>query len=136
MKVVFTLYVDFSDAQGQLFSDAQGQQSMVGSLVSLQGFFRCSMAANSAVHGLQTHMKASWLSLLPGRMIRSYGFMPILLKLHRYFCHGLKMCMWFQYYPQIVFVTFFTNLNIQWVPCEGNSSYYFTLLSMIPYFTK
>ena len=30
----------------------------------------------------------------------------ILLKLYRYFGHGLKMYMWFGYNPQVIFVTF------------------------------
>ena len=42
----------------------------------------------------------------------SYSFMPILLKLHRCFCHGLKLCMWFGYYPEIIFCHFFCNLNL------------------------
>ena len=37
--------------------------------------------------------------------------MPILLKLHRCFGYGLKMCMWFGYNPQIIFCHFFRNLN-------------------------
>ena len=36
------------------------------------------------------------------------SFMPIHLKLYRCFCHGLKICMWFGYYPEIIFVTFST----------------------------
>ena len=36
----------------------------------------------------------------------SYSFMPIHLKLYRCFCHGLNICMWFGYYPEIIFVTF------------------------------
>ena len=32
--------------------------------------------------------------------------MPITLKLHMYFGHGLKICMWFGYNPQIIFITF------------------------------
>ena len=35
------------------------------------------------------------------------NFMPIFLKLYRWFCHGLKMCMWFGYTPQIIFFFFF-----------------------------
>ena len=31
----------------------------------------------------------------------SYLFMPVVLKLYRCFCHGLKMCMRFDYGPQI-----------------------------------
>ena len=37
--------------------------------------------------------------------------MLILLKLHRCFGHGLKMCMWFGHNPQIIFCHFFCNLN-------------------------
>ena len=33
----------------------------------------------------------------------SYSFMLILSKLYRCFCHGLKICMWFGYYPEIIF---------------------------------
>ena len=62
--------------------------------------------------------------------------MLILLKLHRCFGHGLKMCMWFGYNPQIIFCHFFRNLNLvffrhyyyqqllrQYVPCEGNFTF-------------
>ena len=42
----------------------------------------------------------------------SYSFMPILLKLHRCFDHGLKTCMWFGCNPQIIFCHFFCNLNL------------------------
>ena len=38
--------------------------------------------------------------------------MPILLKLHMCFGHGLKTCMWFGYNPQIIFCHFFRNLNL------------------------
>ena len=31
----------------------------------------------------------------------SNSFLPIILKLHMLFRHGLKMCMWFEYYTQI-----------------------------------
>ena len=37
--------------------------------------------------------------------------MPILLKIHSCFGHGLKMCMWFGYNPQTIFCNFFRNLN-------------------------
>ena len=33
----------------------------------------------------------------------SNSFMPIFFKLYRCFCHGLKICMWFGYNPQIIF---------------------------------
>ena len=42
----------------------------------------------------------------------SYSFMPILSKLYRCFSHGLKICMWFGYYPEIIFCHFFRNLNL------------------------
>ena len=38
--------------------------------------------------------------------------MPVLLKLNRCFCHGLKMCMWFEYNPRINFYHFFRILNL------------------------
>ena len=39
-------------------------------------------------------------------------FVPILLKLHRCFCQGLKMCMTFGYNPQNKFCHFFHSLNL------------------------
>ena len=42
----------------------------------------------------------------------SYSFMPIHLKLYRCFCHGLKICMWFGFYPEIIFCIFFRSLNL------------------------
>ena len=44
-------------------------------------------------------------------------FCPILLKLHRCFKDGLKMCMWFFQNPEIIFCYFFHifNLDIFWV---------------------
>ena len=42
----------------------------------------------------------------------SYNFLPILLKLYRCFCQGLKMCMTFGYNPQINFCHFFHSLNL------------------------
>ena len=71
----------------------------------------------------------------------SYRFMPIILKLHMCFGHGLKMCTWFRYNHQLIFVIFFRNLNFvifqvsllstylcrQLVPCEDS----FTL-SVLP----
>ena len=38
--------------------------------------------------------------------------MLVLLKLHSCFVHGLKMCMWFGYNPQIRFGHFLRNLNL------------------------
>ena len=38
--------------------------------------------------------------------ISSYSFILILLKLHRCFGHGLKICMWFGYKPQIILLLF------------------------------
>ena len=42
----------------------------------------------------------------------SYSYMPILLKLYRCFCQGLKICMWFGYYPEVMFCHFFRHLNL------------------------
>ena len=42
----------------------------------------------------------------------SYNFIPILLKLYRCFCQGLKMCMTFGYNPQINFCHIFHSLNL------------------------
>ena len=42
----------------------------------------------------------------------SYSFMLILSKFYRCFCYGLKICMWFGYYPEIIFCYFFRKLNI------------------------
>ena len=38
--------------------------------------------------------------------------MPIHLKLYRCFDHGLKMCILFEYNPQIIFCHFFHKLNL------------------------
>ena len=51
-------------------------------------------------------------------------FMPILSKLNRCFCNGLKICMWFGYNPQIIFVTFLqVELDhfrrFYWQPCSS-----------------
>ena len=42
----------------------------------------------------------------------SYSFIPILSKLYWCFGHGLKICMWFGYNPQIIFCYFFCKLNL------------------------
>ena len=42
----------------------------------------------------------------------SYNLILILLKLCRHCDHALKICMWLGYTPQIIFVTFFYNLNL------------------------
>ena len=42
----------------------------------------------------------------------SYSFKSILLKLIRCFGHGLKICMCFEYNPQITFYHFFLKLNL------------------------
>ena len=42
----------------------------------------------------------------------SYNFIPIILKHYRCFCQGLKMCMTFEYNPQINFCHFFHSLNL------------------------
>ena len=36
----------------------------------------------------------------------------IFLKLHWCFDHGLKICMWLRYNPQIIFCHFFCKLNL------------------------
>ena len=46
----------------------------------------------------------------------SYSFILILSKLHWRFGHGLKMCMWFGYNPQIIFCHFFHKLNLAIFP--------------------
>ena len=47
----------------------------------------------------------------------SYSFIQNFLKLCRYFCHGLKMCMCFWGYPPIIFYQIFsTFFNIFQVP--------------------
>ena len=38
--------------------------------------------------------------------------MLIHFKLYRCFGHGLKTCMWFGYYPQIIVCHFLHNLNL------------------------
>ena len=43
--------------------------------------------------------------------ISSYSFISILLKLHRCFLYGLKICMWFGYNVQIIFYHIFCKLN-------------------------
>ena len=42
----------------------------------------------------------------------SYSLIQILLKLNRHCDHGLKICMWLGYTPQIYFCHFFRNLNL------------------------
>ena len=64
--------------------------------------------------------------------------MQILLKLYRCFVHGLKICMWFGYNSQIIFVTFVTieifsgvltgKVNRLWVPCVCNSTHKYMLI--------
>ena len=60
-----------------------------------------------------SHFWALSLTKLNGQGIprwrnSSYSFIPILLKLHWCFIHGLKICMWLGYNAQI-FVTFFAS---------------------------
>ena len=61
----------------------------------------------------------------------SYAFISILLKLHRCFVHGLKICMWFGYNPQIIFYHFFHKLNLglfqEKVPGRGGAEPNFLL---------
>ena len=42
----------------------------------------------------------------------SYSFLPILSKFHWCFGHGLKICMWFAYNPQIIFYIYNLSLFI------------------------
>ena len=56
------------------------------------------------------HVNRYWVPCVCVRN-SSYSFMMILLKLHRCFGHGLKICMWFRYNPQIIFVTFSAGLT-------------------------
>ena len=72
--------------------------------------------------------------------ISSYSFVPIFLKLCMCFSPGMRMCIWFGYNCDIIFLSLFplcelsrflTSMNRQWVPCERNSSYNF-----IPIFFK
>ena len=42
----------------------------------------------------------------------SYSFIPNFLKLCRYFCHGLKMCMCLWGYPLIIFINFFHFFDV------------------------
>ena len=71
----------------------------------------------------------------------SYSFISILLKLHRCFVHGLKICMWFGYNPQIIFFSLFPQVELshfsgiftikvngKWVPCVRIFSYSFILI--------
>ena len=44
--------------------------------------------------------------------ISSYSLISILLKLHKCFVHGLKICMWFGYNPRIISYHFFCKLNL------------------------
>ena len=46
----------------------------------------------------------------------SYSLIPTLLKLHLCFGHDVKICMWFGYNPQIIFVNFFRKLNLAIFP--------------------
>ena len=40
------------------------------------------------------------------------SFIPIILKLYRCLDHALKMCTWFAYNPQVIFLYFFRNLYL------------------------
>ena len=46
---------------------------------------------------------------IPCRHNSSYSFIQILSKLHWCFGHGLKICMWFGYNPQIIFCDFIVS---------------------------
>ena len=49
--------------------------------------------------------------LVPCVRNSSYTFIPILLKFYRCLDHALKMCMWFEYNPQINFLHLFCSLD-------------------------
>ena len=53
----------------------------------------------------------AYVHQVPCERNSSYNFIPNLLKLYRWFCQGLKMCMTFGYNPQINFCPFFHSLN-------------------------
>ena len=85
----------------------------------------------------------SFIPILCG-LNSSYSFIPNLLKLHWCFEHGLKICMWIRYNPQIICCYLFCKLNLhnissiiynkvngQGIPCGPNSSY-----SFIPILSK
>ena len=68
----------------------------------------------------------------------SYSFIPILSKLDWCFGHGEKICLWFGYYPQIIFCYFFLQVELshfsgiiynkvhgKGIPCGCKSSYSF-----------
>ena len=40
----------------------------------------------------------------------SYSFIPILSKLHWCIGHGLKICLWFGYNSQIIFISLFLQV--------------------------
>ena len=50
--------------------------------------------------------------LVPCERNSSYNFIPILLKLYRCFCQGLKMCMTFGYNPQVIFLLLFSQFEL------------------------
>ena len=54
-----------------------------------------------------------------------YATPSIPLKLYRTLGHGLKMCILFIYYPQIVFCYFFRKMTLVIFPDEVNRYYYF-----------
>ena len=72
----------------------------------------------------------------------SYSFIPILSKLQWCLCHGLKICIWFGYNPQIILSLFlqvelshissliYNKVNKQGITC-GRNSY-----SFIPIFSR
>ena len=68
-------------------------------------------------------------------LISSYRFIPILSKLQKHFGDGLKICMWFGFNPQIVFLQvelshfssiIYNKVNGQGIACGRKSSYIFT----------
>ena len=58
---------------------------------------------NSIFGILTMKVNGQWVSCVRNS---SYSFMLILLKLYLCYAHGLKICIWFGYNPQIIFVNF------------------------------
>ena len=54
----------------------------------------------------------------------SYSFIAILSKLHWCFGHGLKICMWFGYNPQIIIWYFFCKLNLAIFPALSITKFF------------
>ena len=60
--------------------------------------FFCKLNLPTFSGGISSKVNIKWI---PCVNKSTYSFMPIILKLHMCFGHGLKMCIWFGYIPQI-----------------------------------